>query len=113
MALWGGRIVSGADRVLEVCDFDDTLNGADLVVTGEGCFDAQSLDGKLVGTVLGRAARAGVPVVVVAGRVAQEEVGDIDTMSLTRLAGSERSARAEPAHWLAEAGRRLARRCPS
>lgn len=39
-----------------------------VVITGEGCFDEQSMAGKVVGTVYGRARQLGVPVVVVAGR---------------------------------------------
>ena len=49
------------------------LRGADLVVTGEGRFDSQSLSGKVVAGVAGRADKLGVPVVVLAGRVALDE----------------------------------------
>ncbi len=47
--------------------------GADLVVTGEGSFDAQSLAGKAPVGVARRARAAGVPVVVLAGQVALDE----------------------------------------
>ncbi len=50
-----------AARVAEV------LAGADWVVTGEGCFDEQSLYGKVVAGVLAAAGRATVPVAVIAG----------------------------------------------
>jgi glycerate kinase len=45
------------------------------VLTGEGAFDATSLLGKVVGSVLGDAATAGVPVLVVAGTVTAEAAG--------------------------------------
>ena len=108
-ALWGGRIVPGADRVLEIAGFDDALAGADLVITGEGRFDHQSLGGKLVGTVLARARRAGVPAVVVAGAVDPSAPAGVDAVSLSELAGSSLAARSEPSRWLLRAGAELAR----
>ncbi|MGL5908846.1 MAG: glycerate kinase, partial [Phycicoccus sp.] len=47
----------------------DALADAELVVTGEGRVDAQSLHGKVVGTVTDLATSAGVPTVVIAGQV--------------------------------------------
>ena len=46
----------------------DRLEGADLVITGEGFLDAESFDGKVVGGVAALAAELGVPVLAVAGR---------------------------------------------
>jgi glycerate 2-kinase len=81
-------------------------------VTGEGQFDAQSLRGKVVGDLVQRAERAGVPVAVVAGRVDAEGLPVARTVSLTDLAGSPAASMADPARWLVEAGRRLAREQP-
>ena len=47
-ALCGGSLVSGIDTVLSLVNFDHALAGADLVVTGEGCLDHQSENGKVV-----------------------------------------------------------------
>ncbi len=69
VALLGGRIVSGSDLLLDALRLDETLQGATLVVTGEGSLDAQSLRGKAPHAVAARAARAGVPAVALAGRV--------------------------------------------
>jgi glycerate kinase len=107
---WGAEFVSGAQAVAAAAGLDAALAGAALVVTGEGQFDAQSLRGKVVGDLVDRAGRAGVPVGVVAGRVDAD--GDLpvrQALSLTDLAGSVGSAMAEPARWLTEAGRRMAR----
>ena len=107
---WGATFVSGARAVAAAAGLDDALRGAALVLTGEGQFDAQSLRGKVVGALAERAAEAGVPVTVVAGRV--DAAGDLPVhraLALTDLAGSVAAAMAEPARWLAEAGRRLAR----
>ncbi len=64
----GARITSGADLVLDLVDFDERLAGADLVITGEGSLDEQTLAGKAVARVAARAVAAGVRVIAVAGR---------------------------------------------
>ncbi|WP_198597783.1 glycerate kinase [Blastococcus atacamensis] len=69
MAVLGAEVVSGAAMVCELVGLDAALEGADLVVTGEGAFDEQSLRGKAPAEVAGRARAAGVPCVVLAGSV--------------------------------------------
>jgi glycerate kinase len=68
LALLGAELQPGIRLMLELLDFQTHLRGADLVLTGEGSLDRQSLHGKApVGVA--RAARAqGIPVVVVCGR---------------------------------------------
>jgi glycerate 2-kinase len=58
----------GIDVVLDLAGFHGHLAGADLVVTGEGSLDEQTLHGKAPAGVAARARAAGVPVVAVAGR---------------------------------------------
>ncbi|CAN7179382.1 glycerate kinase [Mycolicibacterium frederiksbergense] len=65
-ALLGARIVSGADFFLDLLDFDRHCEQADLVVTGEGRLDVQTLSGKLPVVVARRAHPK--PVVAVVGR---------------------------------------------
>lgn len=67
-AVLGARLTSGIDLLLELGGFPDVVEGAALVLVGEGSLDAQSLRGK--GPIgVARAARThGVPVVAVAGR---------------------------------------------
>ncbi|MGI8758633.1 MAG: glycerate kinase family protein [Acidimicrobiales bacterium] len=69
LAAVGARLVPGFDLVAEEIDLADRLEGADLVVTGEGFLDDQSFEGKAVGGVAELAAALGVPVLVVAGEV--------------------------------------------
>jgi glycerate kinase len=69
-AFLGARLRRGADVVMEAVRFDERLDAADLVVTGEGRLDEQSLHGKVVGSVLDRGARARRPVAIVCGRAA-------------------------------------------
>ena len=64
--LLGGRAVSGADYFLDLLDFAKHLDGCDLVITGEGRIDDQTLHGKLPAVVAQRAAP--VPVIAVVGR---------------------------------------------
>lgn len=64
--LLGGRIVSGADYFLDLLNFEIHLQGCDLVITGEGRMDDQTLNGKLPAIIAQRAGR--VPVIAVVGR---------------------------------------------
>ena len=69
LAYLGATLVPGAGLVLDLVGFDAALDGADLVVTGEGSLDRQTLSGKTPLGVARAAGRRGVPVVAVAGRV--------------------------------------------
>jgi glycerate 2-kinase len=94
LAALGATLVRGFDLVADRLGLDDALARADLVITGEGLVDATSLTGKVVGGVLDRAARAGVPALVVAGDVVTKLPSDV--VSLVALCGRDR-AFAEPA----------------
>ena len=66
-AFLGGKIISGADFVLENLGFDDLLKTSSLVITGEGKFDSQSLNGKITGNIISRANKHGVKCLVICG----------------------------------------------
>ena len=68
--LLGAKMTSGADWVMEAAGLDDALEGADFLITGEGRTDDQTLSGKLCFKAALRAARRGVPTIVVSGAVA-------------------------------------------
>ena len=63
---------SGIDLLLDTIHFDDLLQGADLVITGEGSADRQTLMGKLPFGILQRAQNHHIPVMLIAGRIADE-----------------------------------------
>jgi glycerate kinase len=111
---WGADLVPGADTVAALAGLPTALDTADLVVTGEGRYDRQSLDGKVPGCVRALAVARGCRVLLAAGAIAD----DVDTepfdeaVSLVALAGDREAALAEPARWLRAAGRDLARRQP-
>lgn len=69
----GARRESGADLMLRFARFDAMLSGVGLVITGEGSADRQTLMGKMPARVLEAARRRGVPVWLLAGRVADRE----------------------------------------
>ena len=64
---------SGIDLLLDAIHFDDLLQDANLVITGEGSADRQTLMGKLPFGILQRAQRHDVPVMLIAGRIADEQ----------------------------------------
>ncbi|GAW47894.1 Glycerate kinase [Nocardioides sp. PD653] len=59
----------GIELMLDLLGFDEVVRGADLVITGEGSLDAQSLHGKAPVGVARAAARAGVATIAVCGRL--------------------------------------------
>ena len=69
LMLLGGRRVSGIEMIAEALDFQGAIAAADLVITGEGTFDWQSLRGKVIAGVAHFSAKYGKPVVVIAGQV--------------------------------------------
>ena len=97
LMLLGGRRVSGIEIVAEAVGLARACAEADLVITGEGKFDWQSLHGKVASGVL--AAAGETPVVVLAGTVDVES--PVPAYSLIDEVGRER-AFAEPAAALAE-----------
>lgn len=110
----GGRVTSGIDLVTTLIGLDAELDRADLVITGEGSFDHQSLRGKVAAGIAGGARDRGVPCVVVAGRVETGHreaagAGVTESYSLTDHFGSVEQAMAEPARGLREIAAHLAR----
>lgn len=69
LAALGGRLISGAEVVAQACQLSDRIAASDLVVTGEGSLDWQSLHGKVIAAVSDRAVPHAVPCVVIAGQV--------------------------------------------
>ena len=68
LAVLGAQARPGIELVLDLVDFDSALDGAVLVIIGEGSLDTQTLAGKAPAGVARAAARRGIPVVAVAGR---------------------------------------------
>lgn len=73
-AYLGAELKRGVDMVLDAIGFDSYLESADMVITGEGCSDYQTLKGKLPIGVLNRARTYGVPVVLMSGAIKDVEL---------------------------------------
>ena len=73
VAFTGARLRPGAEMVMEALNLDDRIKGADLVITGEGRLDSQTARfGKGPAAVARHARKAGIPVVALAGGIADE-----------------------------------------
>lgn len=101
----GGRCESGAAIIAEHTRLSDDLDTAELIVTGEGRFDEQSLHGKVVGFLADAAQPRGIPVVVLAGQVDLDNAtvrssGIMAALSIADHAGSVRLAQADAANQL-------------
>lgn len=73
MQYLGAEMKSGADLLLDLTDFNGKIKDADLIITGEGSADRQTLMGKLPQRILMRGKQFGVPVGLVAGGVEDRE----------------------------------------
>lgn len=76
LAFLGARIESGISSILDAIGFSELIKDADLVITGEGCTDGQSANGKVISGVGIIAKQASVPVIVLSGSLGKgaEEV---------------------------------------
>jgi glycerate kinase len=110
-AAWGAGLIPGAAEIARLSGLDAAAADADVLITGEGRFDATSLRGKAAGHALGLAGRQ-TRVVVIAGRVDAEPVlpdgRTAASIDLTSLAGSAGAALGDPLRWLRLAGERAA-----
>ncbi|KQU49285.1 glycerate kinase [Rhodococcus sp. Leaf278] len=113
IAVLGAIAKPGIATVLELIDFGSALASADLVVTGEGSLDEQSLYGKAPIGVAHAAREAGVPVITVAGRsvVGLDRLrthGIVASYALSDLEPDRRISMRDAARLLHEVGRTLA-----
>jgi len=74
------QIKAGIDMVLDILNVDELLQGADLVISGEGMMDNQTLNGKTPFGIAKRAAERGIPVISIAGSLGAEVDALYDTM---------------------------------
>ncbi|WP_107653314.1 glycerate kinase [Nocardia suismassiliense] len=115
LAVLGAQVRSGIEVILELLDFPALLDGAELVITGEGSLDAQSLHGKAPIGVCESARKAGIPVIAVAGRnlLAAQEIraaGFTACYALTDLEPDPARSIARASHLLQQVGAQIAER---
>ncbi len=98
VAFFGGILQMGIETVLDTVGFDSLIKGADLVFSGEGKIDFQSLLGKVVIGVARRTKKAGVPLIAVVGDIGDNIGGAYDEgvsaiFSINRVAVPYKEAR--------------------
>jgi glycerate kinase len=92
VAFLGARIESGFERVAETSHLGERLAFADFVITGEGSFDSQSLQGKVTGRIVELARKAGKPVTVLAGRALHSHGGTATIQAIAEIEPDEAKA---------------------
>jgi len=114
LAALGGRLLPGAEVVADAVGLDRAADGAELLVTGEGTLDWQSMHGKVVAAVARRGLARAVPVVVVAGQVhlgrrEWSAAGISGAYAVAERPDQVAAALADPAGTLAARAERVAR----
>ncbi len=102
-------VESGARFIARLTGLEAAIGDGDLVITGEGALDEQTLHGKGPGMVIALARMHSTPVAVIAGssELSPADVGAVDLVTLTQVAGSTSAAIADPGTWLRAATRTL------
>lgn len=72
IAFTGGSLKRGIDIVLDTVQFNELVKNCNLIITGEGKIDGQSLRGKVVVGVAGRAKKADIPVIAIVGDIGDD-----------------------------------------
>jgi len=93
LAFPGAVLKPGVDIVLDALDFDDQIKGADLILTGEGKTDSQTLSGKTILGVSRRAKLQNIPVIVISGSVDDEIDGLLYREGVCAIFANNRLAR--------------------
>ena len=94
VAFLGAQLRPGIEAVLDLVRFDARLDGCDLVLTGEGRLDTQSVRGKVISGVAKHAKEKSVPVVAIVGGVLPEveDLCDDPALGLTAVFSINRQA---------------------
>lgn len=111
VGILGAERYPGIELALEIVGFRPLAAGADLVITGEGRYDAQTLGGKAVAGVAAAAAELGIPVCVLAGEVDESAEwrlpGRVVVWSIAGGPLTRQQSEAEAARLIAAAARRV------
>ncbi len=91
VAFLGAQLKSGIESVLDTVGFDAMLEGADLVITGEGRIDSQSVHGKVISGIAGRTKPRNIPLLALVGGIAEDAAEGYD-LGVTAMFSIDRSA---------------------
>lgn len=92
-AFLGAELKPGIEAILDLVDFDRHLKDAELVITGEGRIDAQSVHGKVISGVAKRTASRGVPLIAIVGGI-DDSADEAYAQGVTAMFGIDRGAEA-------------------
>ncbi len=85
VAFFDSRLQMGIQTVLDTVGFDSIISDADMIFTGEGKLDSQSLRGKVVIGVATRAQKQSVPVTVIVGGAADDDIDEAYNIGVTSV----------------------------
>ncbi len=109
MAYGQATMTSGFELIAEFAELDEKINSIktrpDLIITGEGCFDKQSLQGKLVGRLIQRSDKHQIPILIICGIIEnnmKELSKNISAFSLCNGSISKEYAMKNSVHLLEE-----------
>ncbi len=113
LAFLDATLRSGIELILDTVNIEKMLKNCDLVITGEGKIDRQSLQGKAISGVIRRARRCNIPVIGVTGKLILDsedvrKLGLERVFSLTDIGKNESQALQNAGDLLIEVGRRIA-----
>lgn len=91
VAFLGAELKSGIECVLDTVGFDAILRGADLVITGEGRIDSQSVHGNVISGIAKRTKPLHIPLVALVGSIAEDAAAGYD-LGVTAMFSIDRSA---------------------
>ncbi|MEA4934216.1 MAG: glycerate kinase [Lawsonibacter sp.] len=91
IAFLGAELKSGIEAVLDMVNFEHCLEGADLVITGEGRIDSQSLHGKVISGIARRTSPRQIPLIAIVGGIADSADSAYD-LGVTAMFGIDREA---------------------
>lgn len=108
-SIFHSHFIPGSEWFSEHLKLTEKISEANLIITGEGSFDSQSVQGKGPGFVLSRSKELAKTVAVLAGQIDKDlpELADVPHISLAEIAGDPWRAIQEPHRWLVEATERL------
>lgn len=102
--VFNSTLTSGSQWFMDKFDLRSKIHGADLIITTEGKFDAQSMMGKITGEIIKECTIAKKACVVIAGEISDQElkINHVHFVSLSKLSGSSNESIKNPRYWLAE-----------
>ncbi len=104
----GARLIAGVDHIIEEVGLEKKIAKANIIITGEGCFDEQSLQGKVVGTLARLAQKYNKRVRVICGQVVSNDkdlgpMGIEQLVTLVSLSGDIQLSISSPGEYLRKA----------